>query len=54
MRRAGMQDSDIMEVAGWSGLTMLKRYVASEATDLAAEAHGECSPAGRLSGGRSP
>lgn len=48
MKRAGMNDSDIMEVLGWKSIAMLKRYTAQEAKALAFEAHRRHSPADRL------
>ena len=44
MKRLGMQDSDILEVMGWKNITMLRRYVAAVAGELAQEAHQRYSP----------
>ena len=44
MKRLGMQDSDILEVMGWKNITMLRRYVAAVAGELAQEAHDRYSP----------
>ena len=35
MKRLGMNDSDILEVMGWKNITMLRRYIASVAGELA-------------------
>jgi site-specific recombinase XerD len=48
MKRAGMNDSDILEVLGWHSVTMLKRYIAQEARTLAFKAHQQYSPGDRL------
>ena len=39
MKRAGMDDSDIMEIMGWNDVTMLRRYVSSVGLELAQLAH---------------
>jgi integrase/recombinase XerC len=44
MKRLGMNDSDILEVMGWKDVTMLRRYIAAVATELAQEAHEKFSP----------
>ena len=44
MKRLGMQDSDILEVMGWKNITMLRRYIAAVAGELAQEAHQRYSP----------
>jgi site-specific recombinase XerD len=44
MKRNGMQDSDILEVCGWKDITMLRRYTAEVADELAAAAHRKYSP----------
>jgi site-specific recombinase XerD len=44
MKRLGMQDSDILEVMGWKDITMLRRYIAAVAGELAQEAHQRFSP----------
>jgi integrase/recombinase XerD len=48
MKRNGMQDSDILEVCGWKDITMLRRYTAEVAEELAAAAHRRFSPADAL------
>ncbi len=48
MKRLGMNDSDILEVMGWKDVTMLRRYTAAVATELAQAAHVRYSPADRL------
>jgi site-specific recombinase XerD len=48
MKRLGMNDSDILEVMGWKDVTMLRRYVAAVASELAHEAHKKHSPADAL------
>jgi integrase/recombinase XerD len=48
MKRLGMNDSDIMEVCGWRSVTMLRRYTAAYAEELAARAHDLYSPADNL------
>ncbi len=50
MKRLGMQDSDILEVLGWKDVTMLRRYTATVAEELAHKAHRAYSPADRLQG----
>ncbi|MCH7734818.1 MAG: tyrosine-type recombinase/integrase [Chloroflexi bacterium] len=49
MKRLGMQDSDILEVMGWKDITMLRRYTAEVADELAAAAHARFSPGDALS-----
>ena len=44
MKRLGMQDSDILEVMGWTNITMLRRYTAAVAGELAQAAHERYSP----------
>ena len=44
MKRLGMNDSDILEVMGWKDVTMLRRYIAAVAGELAQVAHGKYSP----------
>lgn len=48
MKRLGMNDSDILEVMGWKDVTMLRRYTAAVASELAQQAHVRYSPADRL------
>ena len=48
MKRLGMQDSDILEVMGWKDVTMLRRYTAAVAGELAQSAHQRFSPADAL------
>ena len=48
MKRLGMNDSDILEVIGWKDVTMLRRYTAAVATELAQAAHVRYSPADAL------
>lgn len=48
MKRLGMNDSDILEVMGWKDVTMLRRYTAAVASELAHRAHVRYSPADRL------
>jgi len=48
MKRNGMQDSDILEVCGWRDITMLRRYTAEVADELAAAAHARYSPGDAL------
>ena len=48
MKRLGMNDSDILEVMGWKDVTMLRRYTATVATELAQAAHVRYSPADAL------
>ena len=48
MKRLGMNDSDILEVMGWKDVTMLRRYTAAVATELAQAAHVRYSPADAL------
>ncbi len=44
----GMQESDVMRVAGWSSPEMLRRYGAAQAQERAVEAHRAHSAASRL------
>ena len=44
MKRLGMNDSDILEVMGWKDVTMLRRYIAAVAGELAQKAHKRYSP----------
>jgi integrase len=44
MKRLGMNDSDILEVMGWKDVTMLRRYIAAVAGELAQKAHKWYSP----------
>lgn len=48
MRRAGMNDSDIMEVAGWKTHDMVLQYTAAQAKELAWEAHKRAGHVNRL------
>ena len=48
MKRLGMNDSDILEVMGWSSIAMLRRYTAKVAAELAQLAHERYSPADAL------
>jgi site-specific recombinase XerD len=48
MKRLGAQDSDIMEICGWKSVTMLRRYTAAYAEELAQRAHDLYSPADNL------
>jgi site-specific recombinase XerD len=48
MKRLGMNDSDILEVMGWSSIAMLRRYTAGVATELAQLAHQRFSPSDSL------
>lgn len=48
MKRLGMNDSDILEVMGWKDITMLRRYTAAVASELAQAAHRRFSPADAL------
>lgn len=48
MKRLGMNDSDILEVMGWKDVTMLRRYTATVATELAQAAHVRYSPSDSL------
>ena len=41
-------DSDLMEIAGWKSVTMLRRYTASEANTLAHQAFAKLDPADSL------
>ena len=51
-RGLGMQDSDILEVFGWKDVTMLRRYVAAVADELAQDAHRRFSPGDALPNSR--
>ena len=48
MKRLGMNDSDILEVMGWKDITMLRRYTAAVAGELAQLAHKRYSPGDAL------
>ena len=48
MKRLGMNDSDILEVFGWKDVTMLRRYTAEVAEELAHAAHRRHSPGDAL------
>jgi len=50
MKRLGMNDSDILEIMGWKDVTMLRRYTAAVASELAQLAHEKCSPADAMRG----
>jgi integrase/recombinase XerC len=52
MKRLGMNDSDILEVMGWRSITMLRRYTAEVAEELAFAAHDRFSPGDHLNAGR--
>ena len=49
MERLGMNDSDILEVCGWRGIEMLRRYTAAVSEELAQRAHKRFSPGDALS-----
>lgn len=44
MKRLGMNDSYILELLGWKGVVMLRRYTAAVASELAVNAHRSKSP----------
>ena len=48
MKRLVMNDSDILEVMGWKDVTMLRRYTAAVASELAQSAHTKFSPGDSL------
>jgi site-specific recombinase XerD len=48
MKRLGMNDSDILEVAGWRSVEILRRYTAAVAEELAQRAHRRYSPGDAL------
>ena len=48
MKRLGMNDSDILQVMGWKDVTMLRRYTAAVADELAQAAHRRFSPSDSL------
>jgi site-specific recombinase XerD len=48
MKRLGMNDSDILQVMGWKDVTMLRRYTAAVADELAQAAHLRFSPSDSL------
>lgn len=48
MKRLGMNDSDILEIMGWRDVTMLRRYTAEVAEELAFAAHNRFSPGDNL------
>ena len=50
MKRLGMNDSDILEVMGWKDITMLRRYTATVASELAQVAHARFSPGDAMKG----
>ena len=45
LKRLGMDDSNVLEVKGWKDVTLLRRYTAAVASELAARAHNLSSPA---------
>jgi integrase len=48
MKRLGMNDSDILQVMGWKDVTLLRRYTATVADELAQAAHLRFSPSDSL------
>ena len=48
MKRLGMIDSGVLEVMGWKGIVILRRYTAAVATELAQAKHVRYSPADAL------
>jgi hypothetical protein len=54
MKRLGMNDSDILEAAGWRSVEMLRRYTAAVAEELAQQAHRRYSPGDALKMGAKP
>ena len=48
VKRPGTIDSDALEVMGWKGIVILRRYTAAVITELAQAAHVRYSPADAL------